>query len=150
LFTSGGGAIGINASYNGVWKQQVGTKTWNVIYQTRASSAATLIGAGGDWVFNLPPGLSFDTSFPPQNAFTGFVATNTHQFRQYFLPGASMSQADTNGNGSELGAGVVVWSGNQFRFIVGMINSAPRAIGTGWFGDNSELRINIGFQFQTP
>jgi hypothetical protein len=150
LFTSSGGTIVINAGYNGVWKQQVGTKIWNVIYQVRATSAATLIGAGGDWVFNLPSGLNFDTNgLPFQNVFTGFVGNATHQFRQYFLPGPSMSQLNTNGNGSELGAGVVVWSGNQFRFVVGMIGTAPRAVATNFFGDNSELRINIGFQFQT-
>ena len=151
LFTSCGGAIVINAGYNGVWKQQVGTKIWNVIYQVRATSAATLIGAGGDWVFNLPSGLNFDTSgLPFQNVFTGFVGTSNHQYRSYFLPGPSMSQLSTGNNGSELGAGVVVWSGNQFRFVVGMVNTAPRALATNYFGNATDLRINIGFQFQTP
>jgi len=151
LFTSGGGTIVINASYNGVWTQQVGTKIWNIIYQVRATSAAGLIGAAGDWVFNLPSGLNFDTSgIAFQNVFTGFVGTSNHQYRSYFLPGPSMSQLSTGNNGSELGAGVVVWSGNQFRFVVGMVSTAPRALATNYFGNATDLRINIGFQFQTP
>jgi hypothetical protein len=150
IFTSGGGQIGLNGSFNGVWKQQVGSKTWNVIYVYRAVAANTVTGPGGDWVFNLPSGLSFDTTFLVQSAFTGFVGTNTHQFRSYFLPGASSGQLNTNGNGSENGAGIVVWSGNQFRFVVGTAAAAPRAVGTSYFGDLADMCINIGFQFQTP
>jgi len=152
MTTSGGSIITIGrASYNGVWKQQVGSKIWNVIYQYRASAAVTLSGAAGDWVFNLPSGLSFDTSsIPFQNTFGGFIGTATHQFRQYFLPGASMSQLNTGGNGSENGAGVVVWSGNQFRFVVGTAANSPRAVGTSYFGDLGDVALNIGFQFQTP
>ena len=151
IFTSGGGQIGLNGSFNGVWKQQVGPKIWNVIYVYRANVGNAVSGAGGDWVFNLPSGLSFDTTtFAVQNTFTGFVGTNTHQFRSYFLPGASSGQLNTNGNGSENGAGIVVWSGNQFRFVVGTSSAAPRAVGTSYFGDLPDLRINFGFQFQTP
>jgi hypothetical protein len=151
IFTSAGGQVGLNGSFNGVWKQQVGPKTWNVIYVYRANTGNGVTGPGGDWVFNLPPGLSFDTSsFPVQNAFTGFVGTATHRFRSYFLPGASSGQLNTNGNGSENGAGIVVWSGNQFRFVVGTANAAPRSVGTNYFGDLADMRINFGFQFQTP
>jgi hypothetical protein len=151
IVTSGGGQVGLNGSFNGVWKQQVGPKIWNVIYVYRANVGNAVSGPGGDWVFELPPGLSFDTtSFPVQNEFTGFVGTNTHQFRSYFLPGASSGQLNTNGNGSENGAGIVVWTGNRFRFVVGTASAAPRAVGTSYFGDLADMRINFGFQLQTP
>ena len=151
IYTSAGGTVGLNGSFNGVWKQQVGPKTWNVIYVYRANVGNGVTGPGGDWVFNLPPGLSFDTTtFPVQNAFTGFVGTSTHRFRSYFLPGASSGQLNTNGNGSENGAGIVVWSGNQFRFVVGTASAAPRSVGTNYFGDLADMCINFGFQFQTP
>jgi hypothetical protein len=152
LTTSNGGSTNATGSYNGVWKQQVGTKTWNVIYQYRASG--TRIGYNGgdaDFVFTLPSGLSFDTSLPFQNAFTGNIRTNSHYNRAYFLPGASSTQFNAGGNtGSEFGSGVVVWSGNQFRFFITTAGAGgPRAWGTEYW-NNIDTWINIGFQFQTP
>jgi hypothetical protein len=151
LFTSAGAAVTVTAGYNGVWKQQVSSKIWNVIYQVRFTASATSIGGAGDFVFDLPSGLSFDTSsLPFQNTFTGNVQTSSHANRQYFLPGASSTQFSTSGNGSQFGSGVVVWSGNQFRFfITDSGNGGPRALGSNYW-NNTDAAVNIGFQFQTP
>lgn len=151
FFTSGGGAVTVSTGYNGVWKQQVGSRIWNVIYQVRLTTGVGVIGAGGDFVFNLPSGLSFDTSLPFQNAFTGNVQTSSHYNRGYFLPGASSTEFNAGGGtGSQFGSGVVVWSGNQFRFfITDGGNGAPRAWGSSYW-NNNDTWINIGFQFQTP
>jgi hypothetical protein len=151
--TSAGGNALPPGGYNGVWKQQIGPKNWNVIYQYRAAGAGRVgfDGPQADFVFSLPPGLSFDTNQPWQNAFTGSIQTSSHANRQYFLPGASSTQFNAGGGqGSQFGSGIVVWSGNQFRFfITDTGNGAPRAWGTQYW-NNSDTSINIGFSFQTP
>jgi hypothetical protein len=150
--TSSNNAAVLPGSYNGVWSQQIGSKIWNIIYQYRASgSAANWAGPSGDFVFQLPSGLNFDTSLPFQNAFTGNVQTSSHYNRGYFLPGASSTQFNAGGGqGSQFGSGIVVWSGNQFRFFMTDTgNGAPRAWGTNYW-NNVDTWINIGFQFQTP
>jgi hypothetical protein len=147
--TQAGGTTIVRASYNGVWKQQVGPKTWNVIYQVRMTDTV-LATNPGDFVFSLPTGLQFDTSQPFQNAFLGNLQTSSHYNRGYFLPGASSTQFNAGGGtGSQFGSGIVVWSPSQFRFfITDGGNGAPRAWGTNYW-NNVDTWINIGFQFQT-
>ena len=150
--TSTGGNASTSAPYNGVWQQQVGPKTWNVIYQYRASGAAVVWGGpDADFVFSLPSGLQFDTSLAFQNAFTGNVQTSSHYNRGYFLPGASSTEFNAGGGtGSENGSGIIVWSGTQFRFMITTgADGRPRAWGTNYW-NNVDTWINIGFQFQTP
>jgi hypothetical protein len=150
--TAGGNAV-TPGGYNGVWKQQISPKNWNVIYQYRASGAAVAWdgSSNADFVFTLPPGLSFDTNIPFQNTFTGSINSSSHANRQYFLPGASSTQFNAgSGTGSENGSGVIIWSGNQFRFfITDGGNGRPRAWGPNYW-NNVDTSINIGFQFQTP
>jgi hypothetical protein len=152
LTTSLGGNTNVSGGYNGVWKQQVGPKTWNIIYQYRASgNTVGYTNGNADFVFQLPGSLSFDTSLAFQNAFTGSIETSNHANRKYFLPGASSTQFNAGNNmGSENGSGVIVWSGNQFRFMItSASDGAPRAWGTRYW-NNNDIGINIGFQFQTP
>jgi hypothetical protein len=150
--SSGGNALG-PGGYNGVWKQQIGPRNWNVIYQYRAAGAGSVAfdGPQADFVFSLPPGLSFDTSQAFQNAYTGSIQTSSHANRAYFLPGASSTQFNAgSGTGSENGSGIIIWSGNQFRFMITSgSDGAPRAWGTQYW-NNVDTAINIGFQFQTP
>jgi hypothetical protein len=151
--TSTGGNAVLPGGYNGVWKQQVGPKTWNLIYQYRGEGTA--VGFDGptpaDFVFSLPTGLVFDTTLPFQNAFGGNIATSSHYNRGYFLPGASSTQFNAGGNtGSENGSGIIVWSNSQFRFMITTASDGgPRAWGTNYW-NNTDTWINIGFQFQTP
>ena len=152
LTTSNGGNTTTTGSYNKVWTQQVGLKTWNVIYQYRASGAAVGYTNGeADFVFQLPGALSFDTNLPFQNTFTGSVRDNSQANRAYFLPGASSTQFNSGSNtGSEGGSGIIVWSGNKFRFMIDTdLDGGPRAWGTSYW-NNVDTAINIGFQFQTP
>ena len=151
LTTVLGGFVITNASYNGVWKQQIGPKNWNVIYQLRATASQGAQNPS-DFVFTLPPGLSFDTSsLPFQNTFTGSIQTSSHANRQYFLPTSVTSQFNAGSNtGSQFGSGVIPWSGNQFRFfITDASQGGPRAWGSNYW-NNVDTSINIGFQFQTP
>jgi hypothetical protein len=151
LSTAFGGFVITNASYNGVWKQQIGPKTWNVIYQLRANGTQAAQNPG-DFVFTLPPGLSFDTgTLPFQNNWSGNVNTSSHANRQYFIPGGFTMQFNAGNNqGSQFGAGVATWSGNQFRFfITDTGNGGPRAWGSNYW-NNGDTSINIGFSFQTP
>jgi hypothetical protein len=150
LTTAFGGFVITNAGYNGVWKQQIGPKNWNVIYQLRANGTQNAQNPG-DFVFTLPPGLSFDTNIPFQNNYSGSVNTSSHANRQYFLPGGFTMQFNAgSGTGSQFGAGVATWSGNQFRFfITDGSNGGPRAWGSSYW-NNSDTSINLGFSFQTP
>jgi len=151
MSTAFGGTLITNATYNGVWKQQIGPKNWNVIYQLRATGTQ-IASNPGDFVFSLPPGLSFDTStLPFQNNWTGSVNTSSHANRQYFLPTGFTMQFNAGSNtGSQFGAGVATWSGNQFRFfITDAGNAGPRAWGSNYW-NNVDTSINIGFSFQTP
>jgi hypothetical protein len=148
--TQAGGITVLPSSYNGVWKQQVGPKTWNVIYQVRMTNSVAATNPG-DFVFSLPTGLVFDVNLPFQNAFLGSLQTSSHANRQYFLPGASSTQFNAgSGTGSQFGSGVIVWSASQFRFfITDGGNGGPRAWGTNYW-NNADTSINIGFSFQTP
>ena len=152
--TSAGGDAVLPGGYNGVWKQQIGPKIWNVIYQYRAAGAGSVGFTGAsnvDFVFSLPTGLTFDLSQPWQNAFLGSVNASSHENRQYFLPGASSTQFNAgSGTGSENGSGIIVWSNSQFRFFMtDGGNGRPRSWGPNYW-NNTDTSINIGFQFQTP
>ena len=152
LTTSNGGNTTVTGSYNGVWTQQIGSKTWNVIYQYRASGASVGYTNGeADFVFQLPGTLSFDTNLLFQKAFTGSVRDSSQANRAYFLPGASSTQFNAGSTtGSQNGSGIIVWSGNQFRFMIATDpDNGPRAWGTSYW-NNVDTAINIGFQFQTP
>jgi hypothetical protein len=140
----------MNGAYNGVWKQQIGPRNWNVIYQFRATASQGAQNPS-DFVFSLPPGLTFDVGQPWQNPFTGNVQTSSHANRQYFLPGASSTQFNAgSGTGSENGSGIIVWSASQFRFMITTgSDGGPRAWGSNYW-NNPDASINIGFSFQTP
>lgn len=143
-----GGTTRNNVSY-----RQIGPKEWTVVYTFTASTGFTNIGAG-DYLFTLPNSLQFNTSLPWQPAFTGSVSTSNHANRQYFIPGASSMQVTwTNGgNGSQFGAGVVVYNSTLFRiFTTDVGNGGPRAIGANYWGDaGTALAFSVGFQFSTP
>jgi hypothetical protein len=150
MSTAFGGFLITNAAYNGVWKQQIGPKNWNVIYQLRANNPQGAQNPG-DFVFSLPSGLSFDTNIPFQNNWSGSVNTSSHANRQYFLPGGFTMQFNAGSfTGSQFGAGVATWSGNQFRFfITDASQGGPRAWGSSYW-NNFDTSINFGFSFQTP
>jgi hypothetical protein len=151
MSTAFGGYLIVSASYNGVWTQQIGPKTWNIIYQLRANGTQNAQNPG-DFVFDLPSGLSFDTgSLAFQNNYSGSVNTSSHANRQYFLPtGFTMEFNAGSFTGSQFGAGVATWSGNQFRFfITDASQGGPRAWGSSYW-NNFDTSINIGFSFQTP
>jgi hypothetical protein len=151
MSTAFGGYLIVNASYNGVWTQQIGPKNWNIIYQLRATGTQNAQNPG-DFVFSLPSGLTFDTgTLPFQGTYTGSVNTSSHANRQYFLPGGFTMQFNAGSfTGSQFGAGVIPWSGNQFRFfITDASQGGPRAWGSGYW-NNFDTSINIGFSFQTP
>jgi hypothetical protein len=151
MSTAFGGFLNVSASYNGVWTQQIGPKTWNIIYQLRANGTQNAQNPG-DFVFSLPSDLSFDTSsLAFQGNYSGSVNTSSHANRQYFLPtGFTMQFNAGSFTGSQFGAGVATWSGNQFRFfITDAGQGGPRAWGSSYW-NNADTSINIGFSFQTP
>jgi hypothetical protein len=144
-----GNTVGLQGSINGVYYRQLGPTEWEVKYVFRAAADANPRG-NSDFVFRLPAGLQFNTSFPFQTVFTGNVNSGNHNSRYYFLTGPASMQWNLSGGGegSEFGSGVVVWSANQFRYFISEVGGgAPRGIGSFYWGERNDWNMSIGFQF---
>ena len=134
---------------NNVSYRLVSGKTWQVAYMFSASTVFANVG-NGDWLFTLPNSLQFNTTLVFQPLFTGSVNASNHANRQYFIPGPSSIQVafSDGGNGSQFGAGVIVYSPTQFRiFTTDVGNGAPGPMRNNYWGNGlAGLSFSVGFQ----
>ena len=111
--------------------RQLGAKQWEVIMSWLVTSATGSVNGTGDYLFTLPNSLSFDTTLPSQQIYTGGVASSSWNTASYIIP--SGSGVINNGT---VGGQVypLVYNGTTFRILTTTYNSAVQCWGAGYYG----------------
>ena len=118
------------ATRNNVSYRQLGTKQWEVAMALDASTTGAANGTG-DYLFNLPNGLSFDTTVPWQPVYTSNVQTSSWAHFRYVIPSSSGSM--TNNGTAAFPLGVMVYDATRYRILAPIIGNAIYPWGSGWF-----------------
>ena len=118
------------ATRNNVSYRQLGTKEWEVAIALDASTTGAANGTG-DYLFNLPNGLSFDTTVPWQPVYTGNVQTSSWVHFRYVVP--SSSGALSNNGVAAFPLGVMVYDATRYRILAPVIGNGIYPWGSGWF-----------------
>ena len=111
--------------------RQLGAKQWEVIMSWLVTSATGSVNGTGDYLFTLPNSLSFDTTLPSQQIYTGGVASSAWNTASYIIP--SGSGLINNGT---VGGQVypLIYNGTTFRILTTSYSSAIQCWGAGYYG----------------
>jgi hypothetical protein len=122
--------------------RQLGAKQWEVIMtyiQTVAGSAGS-----GDYLFTLPNSLSFDTTLPSQQIWTGSVGASVNNHFTYAIPGSSGSINVTSAGGLAL---PMVYSTTKFRILAPVWAFAIQPWGYNYFSISDYPKLQLTFRF---
>lgn len=122
--------------------RQLGAKEWEVVMtyiQTVAGS-----GGSGDYLVTLPNGLSFDTTLPSQQIWTGSVGASVNNHFTYAIP-SSGGNINTDSVGAV--ALPMVYSATKFRILASTISLGIKPWSSGFFAINDYPRLQLTFRF---
>ena len=130
--------------YDNISYRQVGAKEWEVIMSYLCTNAAGSAAGSGDFLFTLPNSLSFDTTLPSQQVWTGGPQTSVWTHTNYVIPSSS---GFINNNGVGGAAYAMVYNSTKFR-ILGVTNSAGvQSWGSGFFAITGYVGLQLTFRF---
>jgi hypothetical protein len=126
--------------------RQVGDKEWEIVLTYIQGTGSGLSGSG-DYLITLPNGLSFDTTLPNQQIYTGNIQTPTWEHAHNIIP---------NGNGLINNGSVaghtwpIVYSATKFRVLAITYGGGGGVIcwGSGFYtlgGDDPKLQMSFTF-----
>jgi hypothetical protein len=138
--TKGATKLQDNISY-----RQIGAKEWEIVL-TYIQTANTGGNSGsGDYLITLPNGLSFDTTLPSQQIYTGNIGTSTWAHNPYVIPNGNGTITNLNVGGNIF---PMVYNATKFRILTLTYGSGIQCWGSGYYsvgGDNP--RIQLSFRF---
>jgi len=135
------------SSQDNISYRQLGTKEWEIIltYCQTATNGAT---GNGDYLITLPNSLSFDTTLPSQQVYTGNIGANNWALASYIIP--SGSGLLTNGTvGGQ--AYPIIFNATQFRILTttygGLTSNTIQCWGSGFYSMTDQPTVQLTFRF---
>jgi hypothetical protein len=98
---------------NKIYYRQIGPKEWEVVYKFVQSTGGST--GVGDYLFTLPAGLTFNTTLPFQNAYTGLPGA-TPGWLQLMIPGPTQGHINKETTSAAV-LQPVVYDSTRFRLI---------------------------------
>ena len=136
---------GATRTQDNISYRQVGDKEWEIVL-TYIQTANTGGNSGsGDYLITLPNGLSFDTTLPSQQIYTGNIGTSTWAHNPYVIPNGNGTITDLNVGGNIF---PMVYNATKFRILTYTYGVAIQCWGSGYYsvGSNNP-RIQLSFRF---
>jgi hypothetical protein len=99
----------------------------------------------GDYLITLPNSLSFDTTLPSQQIYTGSVGTSTFALFPYVIPSANGTITNLTVGGQLF---PIIYSSTGFRILTITYGSGIRCWGNGFYsvgGDNPKIQLTFSF-----
>ena len=124
--------------------RQVGAKEWEIVL-TYIQTVGSGNSGSGDYLITLPNSLSFDTTLPSQQIYTGSVGTNTYALMSYIIPSGS-GLINNGGLGGQVYP--IVYNATQFRILTTSYGSAIQCWGSGYYnlgGDVPKIQLTFSF-----
>ena len=124
--------------------RQVGAKEWEIVL-TYIQTVGSVNTGSGDYLITLPNSLSFDTTLPSQQIYTGSVGTSTFALFPYVIPSA-------NGTITNLGVGgqlfPIIYNSTRFRILTITYGTGIQCWGSGFYSIGGDVpKIQLTFSF---
>jgi hypothetical protein len=136
---------GATRTQDNISYRQIGAKEWEIVL-TYIQTASTGGNSGsGDYLITLPNSLSFDTTLPSQQIYTGNIGTSTWAHNPYVIPNGNGTITNLNVGGNIF---PMVYNATKFRILTLTYGSGIQCWGSGYYsvgGDNP--RIQLSFRF---
>ena len=128
------------AHKNALYYKQVGNKEWEINLVFDLSTGGS--NGSGEYIFTLPNSLSFDLTYPGQDAYQGGIGVDSWANAQHTLPATGLI---TNlAEGGQVYP--VIWTARTFRVLTTTyLTSNIRFWGSGFY--NLGGQINMKFSF---
>ena len=126
--------------------RQVGAKEWEIVL-TYIQTVASGNSGSGDYLVTLPNSLSFDTTLPSQQIYTGSVGTSTFALAPYIIPSGNGMISNTAVGGHLF---PIIYSSTRFRVFTASywINTGIQCWGSGFYsvgGDTPRIQLTFSF-----
>ena len=126
--------------------RQVGAKEWEIVL-TYIQTVASGNSGSGDYLITLPNSLSFDTSLPSQQIYTGSVGTSTFALAPYIIPSGNGMISNTAVGGHLF---PIIYSSTRFRVFTASYwnNTGIQCWGSGFYsvgGDTPRIQLTFSF-----
>ena len=123
--------------------RQLGAKQWEVV-MTYIQTATNGTTGSGDYLVTLPNSLSFDTTLPSQQIWTGWIGNSVWDHLTYVIPSGSglITQGSIGGQVYPM-----VYNATKFRILTTTWNNAIRCWGSGYYSAIDVPKIQLTFRF---
>ena len=132
-------------TWNNISYRQLGVKEWEIVMSYSGNGSGANAGSG-DYLFQLPNGLSFDTTLSSQQIFTSSVQSSNANFPRYIIPSGTGMVTDGGGSTSTNFA-PIIWNSTYFRIMAYIPGSVVSCIGSPYFSTTSTAGFQLTFQF---
>ena len=122
--------------------RQLGAKEWEVVMTYIQTVAGT--AGSGDYLITLPNGLSFDTTLPSQQIWTGSVGSSVNNHFTYVIPSSSGTINVASAGGLAL---PMVYSATKFRILAPVWAFAIQPWGYNYFSVSDYPKVQLTFRF---
>jgi hypothetical protein len=125
--------------------RRLGEKQWEVILTYTQTAATGGANGSGDYLFTLPNSLSFDTTLPSQQIYTGSIGTNAWALANYVIPSGS-GLINNGGLGGQVYP--IVYNATKFRILTTTWSNAIQCWGSGYYsmgGDTPKVQLTFRF-----
>ena len=123
--------------------RQLGAKEWEVV-MTYIQSANNGTNGTGDYLITLPNGLSFDTTLPSQQIYTGGVGTSIWGHLPYVIPNCN-GTITNNSVGAQLFP--MVYNATKFRILTLTYGVGIQGWGSAFYSTIDIPKIQLTFRF---
>jgi hypothetical protein len=122
--------------------RQLGAKEWEIVMTYIQTVAGT--AGSGDYLITLPNGLSFDTTLPSQQIWTGSVGSSVNNHFTYVIPSSSGTINVASAGGLAL---PMVYSATKFRILAPVWAFAIQPWGYNYFSVSDYPKVQLTFRF---
>jgi hypothetical protein len=112
---------------------------------TYIQTAFSGLYGSGDYLITLPNGLSFDTTLPSQQIYTGGVGTSIWGHLPYVIPNCNGTITNNNVGGQIF---PMVYNATKFRILTLTYGSGIQPWGSGFYSVGGDIpKIQLTFRF---
>jgi hypothetical protein len=136
---------GATRTQDNISYRQIGAKEWEVVLTYIQTALTGGASGSGDYLITLPNSLSFDTTLPSQQIYTGGVGASVWSHLPYVIPNCNGTITNNTVGGQIF---PMVYNATKFRILTMTYGTGIQCWGSGFYsigGDNPRIQLTFRF-----
>ena len=134
-------------TFDDISYRRLGEKQWEIVLTYIQTVTGTAGNAGvGDYLITLPNSLSFDTTLPSQQIYTGSIGVSTWELPAYVIPNSS--GLITNSSSTAGQTYPIIYNSTMFRILSFTTNVGIQCWGSSYYSIGVDVpKVQLTFSF---